>query len=68
MDEYLKSYKPKDAPCHYEKCLKCGKSDGTFVLSEFGLCVRCWSKYKKKIPRAVLIPLGRMLLYYKDRN
>jgi len=61
--EYLQEYKPKDAPCHYSECLKCGNNDLSFVLPEFGLCLKCWNKYKKKIPRDIRIPLGRMLLY-----
>lgn len=62
-DEYLREYKPKDAPCHYSECLKCGRHDMTISLSEFGLCNICWHKYKKRIPDEVKIPLGRMLLY-----
>ena len=65
-DEYLKEYKPKDAPCHYDECVKCGGHDASFTLAEFGLCLKCWSKYRKKIPGDVKIPLGRMLLYGKN--
>ena len=64
MDEYLRSYKPKDDPSHYEKCLKCGGHDASYVLLEFGLCLKCWGKYKKKIPRDIKIALGRILLHY----
>lgn len=63
-DEYLKEYKPKKAPCHYEKCEKCGGYDMSFVLAEFGLCLKCWNKFKKKIPGNLRVPLGRMLLFY----
>ena len=48
-DDHLRSYKPEDAPDHYEKCLKCKKFDDGFVpLSEFGLCSKCWKEFKKK--------------------
>ena len=63
MDEYLREYKPKDAPCHYSECLKCGTCDLSYALSEFGICLKCWNKYKKKIPRELRIPFGRMLLF-----
>lgn len=62
-DEYLREYKPKDAPCHYSECQKCGGHDPSYLLLEFGLCLKCWSRYKNKIPRNVKIPLGRILLF-----
>jgi len=63
VDEYLREFKPKDAPCHYDKYLNCGGHDMSLVLAEFGLCLKCWGRYKKKIPRDIRIPFGRMLLY-----
>lgn len=67
MKDYLREYKPKNAPDHYENCLKCGEHDASYVLLEFGICLKCWGKYKKKIPRDVKIPLGRILLYYRSK-
>jgi len=67
-DDYLQNYKPKDAPCHYPECVKCGKNDASFVLVEFGICLKCWMKVKKKIPRCLVIPVGRLLLFDKERN
>ena len=63
MSDDLEEYKPKDAPCHYSECLKCGGNDSSWSLSIFGLCLKCWWKYKKKIPREIQVPLGRMLLF-----
>lgn len=67
-DEYLKNYKPKDDPFHYEKCKKCGGHDLSFVLLEFGICLKCWEKFKRKISRDLHIPLGRMLLFYSKNR
>jgi hypothetical protein len=68
-DDYLKEYKPKDAPCHYQECLRCGKGpDLSFFMSEFGLCLKCWRKLRRKIPKNLDIPLGRILLWNKEKH
>lgn len=66
-DEYMKDYKPKDAPCHYQYCLNCGGHDLSFSLGEFGLCLRCWDKLRKKIPKKAEVPFGRMLLFGNNK-
>jgi hypothetical protein len=68
-DEYLRKYKPEGEDTHYYECVSCGCGpDGSLVFSEFGLCLNCMSKYRKKIPRKMEAHLGRLLLYGKNKK
>jgi hypothetical protein len=68
IDPYLQSFKPEGAPCHYKKCLSCGKGDISISLSEFGICINCINYFQGEIPEKLRIPLGRFLLFIAQKN
>lgn len=68
MQEYLRDFKPKDAPSHYHECLWCHGHDASYVLLEFGICLKCWGKFRKKIPMKIHNAIGRMFLYYRSKE
>jgi hypothetical protein len=68
-DEYLRRYKPEGEDAHYYECISCGCGpDGSLVFTEFGLCLNCVNKYRKKIPHKMEAHLGRLLLFGKIKE
>ena len=68
-DEYLRKYKPEGEDAHYYECVSCGCGpDGSYTFSEFGLCLGCLQKWKKKVPRQLQPYVGRVFLFGMDRH